>query len=321
MVATRAVTHIARLGVLAVILGLVSLLLVATPVAAVEADLVADLSGAAEVPGPGDPDGTGTAWFYLDSEAGELCYALFVENIAAATAAHIHPGAAGEANPPAITLEAPAGGSSGGCVAADPGLLGQIAANPAAYYVNVHNADYPAGAVRGQLAASAAAEICFLIGAVNPGPETEGSTTLAATTGETVTFWGYFFPDASVDLWFFFGEEGAGGETITADAEGYIEFDILFETGDEGDWLIVAGIAETICEGSVAVTVTAAATPTPTPTATPAPSSPTPTPAPPAALPDTAVVGSEGWIGSALLALLLAAAAAWGTILLQRQRK
>ena len=31
--------------------------------------------------------------------------------------------------------------------------VAQILANPAAYYVNVHNADYPGGAVRGQLGA------------------------------------------------------------------------------------------------------------------------------------------------------------------------
>jgi hypothetical protein len=36
-------------------------------------------------------------------------------------------------------------------VTADRELLKAIASDPEDYYVNVHNADYPAGAVRGQL--------------------------------------------------------------------------------------------------------------------------------------------------------------------------
>ena len=34
---------------------------------------------------------------------------------------------------------------------ADPALLAQIVANPAAYYVNLHNTRFPGGAVRCQL--------------------------------------------------------------------------------------------------------------------------------------------------------------------------
>ena len=34
------------------------------------------LTGAAEVPGPGDPDGRGTAVIRVDSESGEICYRL-----------------------------------------------------------------------------------------------------------------------------------------------------------------------------------------------------------------------------------------------------
>jgi hypothetical protein len=40
---------------------------------------------------------------------------------------------------------------SSGCTTADPNLVAEIVANPAAFYVNVHNTDYPPGAVRDQL--------------------------------------------------------------------------------------------------------------------------------------------------------------------------
>ena len=50
-----------------------------------------------------------------------------------------------------IPLLAPVNGKSSGAVAAAPALLAAIVANPAGYYVNVHNAEYPGGAVRGQL--------------------------------------------------------------------------------------------------------------------------------------------------------------------------
>jgi hypothetical protein len=38
-----------------------------------------------------------------------------------------------------------------GCVKASKSLLAKIVKRPASYYVNVHNAKYPAGALRAQL--------------------------------------------------------------------------------------------------------------------------------------------------------------------------
>ncbi len=112
----------------------------------------ADLSGAAEVPGPGDPDGAGIATLDWDSEDEQLCYAIAVDDIDPATAAHVHRGAAGVAGPPVITLDTPdADGGSDGCVSITSTLRREIRANPAGFYVNVHTGPHPAGAVRGQL--------------------------------------------------------------------------------------------------------------------------------------------------------------------------
>ncbi len=41
--------------------------------------LSADLTGAAEVPGPGDPDGTGRGEFRIHAKSGEVCYELSVK--------------------------------------------------------------------------------------------------------------------------------------------------------------------------------------------------------------------------------------------------
>jgi len=110
------------------------------------------LTGAAEVPGPGDPDGSGQARVRLNAGQGEVCYELLVSDIASATAAHIHQGPVGVAGPVVVPLGPPADGSSSGCVSVNADLIKNIRQNPADYYVNVHNAEYPPGALRGQLA-------------------------------------------------------------------------------------------------------------------------------------------------------------------------
>lgn len=113
--------------------------------------LSAALTGPEEVP-PGDPDGSGSAEFTFNPGRGRVCFELEVADIAPATAAHIHLGGPGVAGPVVIPLTAPTDGSSSGCVHdVDPELIDAIKKNPGDYYVNVHNAEYPPGAVRGQL--------------------------------------------------------------------------------------------------------------------------------------------------------------------------
>jgi hypothetical protein len=112
---------------------------------------VAPLTGAAEAPNPGDPDGSGTASFTMNPGTGEVCYDYTVTGVAPLAAAHIHVAPVGVAGPVVIPLPPtrPDGGS--GCVTADRDLLIAIITNPSAYYFNVHNAPFQAGALRGQL--------------------------------------------------------------------------------------------------------------------------------------------------------------------------
>ena len=124
----------------------------ATTVAEVGKEYEATLSGAAEVPGPGDPDGTGRANIDINHETNTLCADLEVRNITVpATAAHIHKGHAGEAGPPVVPLDAPDDDDSDNCKTISGELADQIKTDPTAFYVNVHTSDFPAGAIRGQL--------------------------------------------------------------------------------------------------------------------------------------------------------------------------
>ena len=154
---------------LAMITGLLLSLLIVVPVSAAPTTFTTGLRGVQEVPGPGDPDGTGTARITIDPALAsglQLCYDLSVSNITLpAAAAHIHEGPIGVAGPVVVTLGTPnASGVAVGCAAdgdfnlANSGdatiaaLLADIVANPGRYYVNVHTTDFPGGAVRGQLA-------------------------------------------------------------------------------------------------------------------------------------------------------------------------
>ena len=98
-----------------------------------------------------DPDGIGFAVVTFDPDRGQVCYFLAVANIAPATAAHIHFAPRGSNGPVVVPFNPPTNGTSSGCAPAAVPLVQNLIANPSQYYVNVHNAQYPGGAVRGQL--------------------------------------------------------------------------------------------------------------------------------------------------------------------------
>lgn len=107
----------------------------------------------------GDPDGVGHFSWVIRHK--RLCYLLTVRGIQRAQAAHIHKGRRGVAGDIVVGLKAPRTASAR-CMRAKKGVENtmdvltrrearRIKAHPARYYVNVHNATYPAGALRGQL--------------------------------------------------------------------------------------------------------------------------------------------------------------------------
>ena len=176
MSSSRRFLRTARLGLLA--------LAVASPLAFaghLNILLNADLDGRQEVNTSGnnaivgDPSGRGEFYaFGIDENRHTLCYNLQVKRIAEldmapgnGRAAHIHRGKAGENGPVVANLAWPQGGQSADCLngltqaarfmlsntafADAQSLIADVLANPQNYYVNVHNTQYPGGAVRGQL--------------------------------------------------------------------------------------------------------------------------------------------------------------------------
>jgi hypothetical protein len=110
----------------------------------------ANMIGSEETP-PAAPQGKGIANITIDDAANTVCYQLTYTGISKPTAAHIHTGAKGVAGPVAVDFNYIKNGDKG-CVPADPTVIAQIRDDPGGHYVNVHTAEYPKGAIRGQLA-------------------------------------------------------------------------------------------------------------------------------------------------------------------------
>jgi Tol biopolymer transport system component len=124
------------------------------PAALRRATLAATLRGTSVVPGPGDPDGRGSARIRTNAGTGTLCYDVRVANIQLPATAELHRGARGATGPKVASLGSfdPAGMLSGCRTGMSKAAVLAVNGNPQGYYVLVRSADLTNGALRGQLA-------------------------------------------------------------------------------------------------------------------------------------------------------------------------
>ena len=115
------------------------------------------LNGQQEIGPNGDRnagDGNGRGSFSGIFKGDTLCYGLTVTNIGKPVAAHIHKAPRGDSGDVVVTLKQPRTGNPGAsheCVDVDAAVADDIKSNPSGFYVNVHNAKFPNGAIRGQV--------------------------------------------------------------------------------------------------------------------------------------------------------------------------
>jgi hypothetical protein len=146
------------------------------------------MTGDVESPA-GDPVATGTATVRLRAGQGQVCYKVAADNLGgAAVAMHIHQAAAGTAGPVVIPLATPnADGKAAGCAVVARPLVAQILASPAGYYLNVHTAAFPGGAIRGQLTGTSPSAVGTVISLDLKGtsePNASGTAVLRILSGQ-----------------------------------------------------------------------------------------------------------------------------------------
>ena len=113
----------------------------------------------------GDPDGSGTARISVNPGTQTVCFDIAVQDIAEPVepgpgigSVHIHFGSVTEIGGIAVDPEADFeptedGFAASGCAEdVDRGLLVDILMNPENFYLNIHNVEFPGGALRAQLA-------------------------------------------------------------------------------------------------------------------------------------------------------------------------
>ena len=139
-----------RLVVLA-IMAAAALPAIAIGATADKGTVTAKMTGKAEVPDKGAPGATGNASFTVDTGTGKICWTFTnVKGIDKPMASHIHE--AGKGKPGPVVVPLGKAYKAKGCTTSKS-EAGDVLEHPGDYYVNIHTAKYPNGAVRGQLVA------------------------------------------------------------------------------------------------------------------------------------------------------------------------
>lgn len=104
-------------------------------------------------PEASNTEGAGSFAAQTNVGQGRICWRLTVTGLEGVTAAHIHYRTGAKATTIAVplVLPTPFHAPAYGCTNAPRALLTQIVKHPSAFYVNVHTATYPTGAVSGPL--------------------------------------------------------------------------------------------------------------------------------------------------------------------------
>lgn len=248
------------IGVLA--LGALIIAASTTPVSAAHIAYRAALRPASVVtdagePGVGDPDGFANSSVTLDPATGEVCFVATSRGITAPTAAAIHAGADGSNGPAVVDLPTPSVGRwTGQCVTVDPAIIAPVIADPTQFYVLITTAEYPDGAIRGQLSL-----LFCTIHATTAEAGTDSTDLLYVEEGETATVFGRFAVGAQVVV-----TAHRDGVLVSSEihealeyletSEGRLIVQFAFADGDDGEWTItVEDPAVGDCHSSATINV------------------------------------------------------------------
>jgi CHRD domain len=126
--------------------------------AVVAAALALPASAATSIPlnsgqEPAGGEAGGHGFFSYTIDGTDFCWTLSWQGIVDPFAGHVHLAPRGVAGEIVIDLDTDGvpGPDATGCSEISAELAAAITSDPGAYYVNLHNAGFPAGAIRGQL--------------------------------------------------------------------------------------------------------------------------------------------------------------------------
>jgi hypothetical protein len=223
-----------------------------------------ELTGAAVVddagtPGQGDPDGSGMAEIHIAPHPRfetQLTWWIDVEGIGTPTGAHLHAGTAGTNGPIVAALEPFSPDEAHSLRIEDMAVVQAIVDDPAAFYVNVHTAEFPDGALRGQLPTLG----CLV--KVSTAEATGPADDVPLTTDQELWVVGDLLPSSEA-IFDFRMRDGPVLKTVTivTDAAGEFYFVHDFEPGEEGTWLIEGRVAGTDCSDGAEAQVSAGEAP------------------------------------------------------------